>query len=399
MSTTQVSRQSWLARIKQSIGGAVVGFGLLVAMVMLLFWNEGRAVKTARGLDQGAGAVAAVSPQQVDPAMEGRLVHLSGETMAPAAIRDPDTGVTLAGLRLRRSVEMYQWVESTQTRQDVNLGGSQTTVTEYSYAPQWSAQPVDSSRFQSPSDHANPAMALRDASFNAEGVSLGSWSIDAPVLDQLVSSQAVVPSTHDLSALQTVLGNLPGVHVVDDALVIAQNPAAPAVGDYRIRYQLVPVQALSVVGRQTGHGLRPWQSEAGTSVLLVQTGLVPADAMFQSAHSSNNVMTWIWRAVGTFLVITAISWILGPLSIAASVLPLLGRALAMGTGLIAAGLGLALSALVIATAWFFYRPLLSLAIIAVAAALVAGVVVLLRRRQQQLSATAGQMPSVASSAG
>ena len=35
----------------------LVGLVLIVAMVVLLFWNEGRAVTTARSLAEGAGAV------------------------------------------------------------------------------------------------------------------------------------------------------------------------------------------------------------------------------------------------------------------------------------------------------------------------------------------------------
>lgn len=385
MSTTQVDRQSWLGRIKKSIGGVIVGLVLMAAMVVLLFWNEGRAVKTARGLDQGAGAVVTVSAQQVDPALEGRLVHLAGDTVAPLVIRDPQTGVSVHGLRLQRTVEMYQWVESSQSRQDVSIGGSQSTVTDYSYAPQWSSQPVDSARFQTPDGHGNPAMGLRDTYFSAEGVHLGNWSLDAPVLEQLTASQVVPPSGYDLSILQQTLGRVSGLHEVDNALVTALDPASPVIGDYRIRYQVLPVQPLSLVGRQTGHGLRPWRTDAGTDVLLAQTGHVPVEQLFQTAHSSNSVMTWILRVVGTLLVITAISWILGPLSVVGSVLPILGRVLAMGTGLIATGLGLALSALVIAVAWFFYRPWLSLAIVAVAIALVAGVVMLVRRRQRGLA--------------
>lgn len=381
MSTTTVESASWFARMKQSVGGVVFGFGLMLAMLVLLFTNEGRAVKTARGLEQGIGAVVPASAQKVDPDMEGKLVYLAGQTTAPAPVVDPQTGVQAPALRLARKVEMYQWVESSTSKKEVALGGTETTTTQYDYAPQWQGQQQDSSRFKQAEGHVNPVMALGNGTYTADGVQLGNWSIDAPVLAQLPTSQALAAPQVDVPTLQAMLRTTLPVNVVDGVVVVSANPQQPSVGDYRITYELAPVQAISVVGRQADNSLRPWKSSTGTELLLVNPGEVPAQQMFDQAISANTMMTWIWRMVGTVLMIVAFSSILGPLSVAGSVLPLLGRVLAMGTGLIAFGLGLGVSVLTMGVAWFVYRPLLSLAIIAVGVAAVAGVVMLIRRRK------------------
>lgn len=395
MSTTTVESASWFARMKRSVGGVVFGSGLMLAMLVLLFTNEGRAVRTARGLDQGSGALVQASPQQVDPAMEGKLVYLAGDTTAPVALVDARTGVQAPALRMARKVEMFQWVESSSSKKEVAVGGTETTTTQYDYTLQWHGQPQDSSRFRQPEGHVNPAMALANESFTADGAQLGSWAIDAPVLDQLPTSQALAAPQPDLYTLQSTLGRALPVTVVDGALLVSANPQQPSVGDYRISYQLAPVQPISVIGRQTGHGIRPWQTDSGTGLMLVSAGLVPAGQMFDQAVSANSTMTWIWRALGTVLMIVAFSSILGPLSVAASVFPLLGRVLAMGTGLIATGLGLGLSVLTMGLAWVVYRPLLSLAIIAVGVAAVVGVVMLVRRRK----AANGSLPSAVAQGG
>lgn len=283
-------------------------------------------------------------------------------------------------LRLARKVEMYQWVESSTSKKEVALGGTETTTTQYDYAPQWQGQQQDSSRFKQAEGHVNPVMALGNGTYTADGVQLGNWSIDAPVLAQLPTSQALAAPQVDVPTLQAMLRTTLPVNVVD-GVVVSANPQQPSVGDYRITYELAPVQAISVVGRQAGNSLRPWKSSTGTELLLVNPGEVPAQQMFDQAISANTMMTWIWRMVGTVLMIVAFSSILGPLSVAGSVLPLLGRVLAMGTGLIAFGLGLGVSVLTMGVAWFVYRPLLSLAIIAVGVAAVAGVVMLIRRRK------------------
>ncbi|MBN9332627.1 MAG: hypothetical protein J0I64_04070, partial [Devosia sp.] len=69
---------SWFDRVKQSFGGLVFGLVLVVAMVGLLFWNEGRAVQTERSLAEGAGLVVSVTASPLDPANESRLIHVTG---------------------------------------------------------------------------------------------------------------------------------------------------------------------------------------------------------------------------------------------------------------------------------------------------------------------------------
>jgi hypothetical protein len=51
---TEVTSQSIFGRIGNSIVGMLFGFVLLVGSIILLFWNEGRAVATAKSLREGA---------------------------------------------------------------------------------------------------------------------------------------------------------------------------------------------------------------------------------------------------------------------------------------------------------------------------------------------------------
>ena len=77
-SFTEITHQSWGGRIVRSIKGIFVGFILIAISVGLLFWNEGRAVKTAKSLDEGSKSVVSISSNKIDPANEAKLVHLIG---------------------------------------------------------------------------------------------------------------------------------------------------------------------------------------------------------------------------------------------------------------------------------------------------------------------------------
>ena len=70
-----VSEQSWGQRLGGSIKGIFSGILIGAAGVVLLFWGEGRAVKRAQLLDQGASTVVSVDAAAPSPAHEGDLVH------------------------------------------------------------------------------------------------------------------------------------------------------------------------------------------------------------------------------------------------------------------------------------------------------------------------------------
>ena len=90
-------------------------------------------------------------------------------------------------------------------------------------------------------------------------------------------------------------------------------------------------------------------------------------------------MTWILRGVGFILMAMGIGMMLKPLSVLASVLPILGDIIGAGTGLIAFLLAGAMSFTTIAIAWIFYRPLLGAALLLVAGGAVYGVMHLIKK--------------------
>ena len=158
---------------------------------VFLFWNEGRAVQTQRSLTEGAGLVVSADPARVDPANDGKLVHVSGDLKPGAPLADPDFMVSATALRLVRTVEMYQWKEESEAETRKNFGGSEETVTTYEYHRVWSESRNDSSRFKRPEGHVNPQMAYRATSYASRDATMGAFRPGANVIDKLPANDAV----------------------------------------------------------------------------------------------------------------------------------------------------------------------------------------------------------------
>lgn len=365
----EVTSVSWFGRLKQSAGGIVFGLLLLVAMVIGLFWNEGRAVTTARSLEEGAGLVQSVPADRIDPALEGRLVHVAGPVSATTEAKDDMFGIVAAGIRLERGVEMYQWVERQKSETKTKLGGGEETVTTYSYEKQWSASAIDSGRFKQPEGHANPGMNYSSESFQIPQASLGAFRLEAPVLDRIGGAEKLSLDQGMIDAVKASYTGPRGLHVTSGGAYMGFDPSTPRIGDYRLDWQVVPLGPVSVIGRQTADGFAAYQTVAGNRLLMVESGVVPAEQMFADAMTGNAILTWALRIGGLLLLMFAFSMIMGPVGVLADVIPFLGSLVRLGTGAIAFVLAVLVGGVTIALAWFWYRPLLAIGIVVAAVAI------------------------------
>jgi hypothetical protein len=86
---TEVTNESWLGRIGGAFTGIVIGLVLFIAAFPVLFWNEGRAVKRYKTLNEGAGSVISLPEARVLSEYDGKLVHVSGNAVTDDIVTDP----------------------------------------------------------------------------------------------------------------------------------------------------------------------------------------------------------------------------------------------------------------------------------------------------------------------
>ena len=361
---TEVTSESWFGRIGGALKGIVFGVLLIAIAFFVLFKNEGRAVKRYKTLKEGAGKVVSVGSEAVDPSNEGKLVHLTGRATTDEVLKDSAFGVSANAMRLKRDVEMFQWKETQKKKTKKKLGGGTETVTDYSYQKVWFGNSISSSDFKLAGEHTNPSsMPYAAKEVVAANATVGGFSLTKSLVQKMSGFEVLVPESVPVS-----LGDKATLH--GDSLYIGKDPAAPQVGDVRIRFNLVKPGDVSIVATQIGDTFEAFRSKKGGTILMLRTGAHSAEAMFQQAQDSNKMWTWILRAVGFVLMFFGFSLVFKPLSVVADVVPFIGSIVAAGTGLIAFVLAAVLSIITIAVAWVVYRPVLGIALLIVAAALV-----------------------------
>lgn len=384
---TEVTTQSWGSRIGGSFKGILIGLLMVVAALVLLFWNEGRAVQTAKSLKEGAGAVVSVPAKPVDPGNNGKLVHVTGLATTQETLRDPEFLVEAKGLRLRRVVLMYQWQERSRSETKKKLGGGTETVTTYTYSKVWSPRPIDSASFKKPQGHANPgSMPFHSQDQAASKVTVGDYYLSPGLVNQV---EAFKPLRLERNNYQIPAALGRRAKFYGGGLYIGYSPASPRVGDLRVSFEVVEPTTVSIVARQQGNGFTGYQTEAGDELLMLKVGQHTAASMFKAALSSNRTLTWIMRLVGLVLMFIGFSTILRPLSVMLDVLPLLGNIAGVGTSIVAGLLALGLSLITIGIAWVVYRPLLGVIILVVGV----GSLVLLKITRSKKAAPARETPA------
>ena len=363
-SFTEKTTQGWLSRIKSALVGIIVGPLLVLVAIGLLWWNEGRAIRTATALEEGKGQVITVSADSVNQSNNGKLVYLSGDATTEEILKDEQIGVEQKALMLRRHSEMYQWVEKKESSSSKNMGGSETTETKYTYVKEWADKHIDSNDFRKPQEHTNPEeFNYPSESWVSEEATIGNFQLGEELIQKLGANKKIaidIPESEDSEESEAIGA------VVGDYYYIGENSEEPAVGDIRISYFISPVGEVSVVAAQSDSALIPYVSRNGTSIALIQSGKHSSDSLFTTAQQENTIITWLIRLGGAFLTIIGLMMFMQILPVIGDVVPFIGSVIGFGTGLVSLVFGLAISSTTIALAWIAYRPVIACSIIVVA---------------------------------
>ena len=375
----------------QRLGGSFKGIGsgilLLIIGTVLLWWNEGRAVKTAKMLNR-AEKVAVEMPDinSVDPQFDGQLVHATGMTKTNDVLIDNLFGVSETAVKLNRKVEYYQVQETSTSKTKDKVGGGQETVTTYDYKNTWSPTRINSSEFKD-EKYRGSNFVLSDVEsqkWTAENVSFGAYRLPSELISsitgekpvELALGEDVVKSLNKVAATvkkdttvllaQAVLSNYKYVHVSGNVVYIGEDSMNPKIGDVRITFTKVLPGEVSVLAKVSGDTFQKHTDKNGKSLETLSMGVKSMDEMFSSERASNKMWTWLLRLLGFMLIFGGLKGIFDILVTILKVIPFLANLVNLAMKVVLGVVAFAWTVIVIALAWLYYRPVLGIILLAVA---------------------------------
>ncbi len=410
-------------RVGNSLKGILLGFILIIGATCLLWWNEGRAVKTDKMLNDAQEAcVDMPNPDKKNAEFEGELVCATAMATTDEVLTDKDFGISENAIGLTRDVEYFQWVEHAEEKSEDKLGGKEVTTTTYTYTKEWVSSPINSSDFKDPAyqDKNFTWTQVEEQDLWAENVKFGAYVLNESLIQSIRSNEALelklseqklqainksvgeayairkgIPATNSnttqpapvaatdstllADSMKTVIPDsisqenkvdLEYIHQIGNVLYYGRSTNAPEVGDVRITFEKIVPAKVTVIAQVDGNTFKAFKTSNGKRYQTLVMGKKTSDEIFDAEHEANNMWTWILRIIGILLMISGFKSLFGFIETILKVVPFLSSIFAFGAGIISTIFGVVWSLIVIAVAWIFYRPILGIIILLIAGFLV-----------------------------
>lgn len=196
---TKVRYERRRERVGNSLQGLFFGPVVIFLGCLLLWNNEGWAIKTHRSLNEALEAYVSITSadEAFNEQHRGRLVHLTHQLSVDEAVTDPVFGLTRNDvISLNRDVEIYQWVES--IKKEKKKQGRDTIVREIAnYKKKWVKNPIDSQHFRRHTGrHENccGALPVESESFRASHVNMGGYVLSNDITRKLTKTTGISAS-------------------------------------------------------------------------------------------------------------------------------------------------------------------------------------------------------------
>ena len=402
-----------------------IGSGILLFCIgtALLWWNEGRAVKTEKMLDEvGGNYVEMENPNKKDASLDGVIICGTALATTEDSLSDKQFGVGAKAIALHRRVEYYQWVEESNETSEDKLGGKEVTTTTYTYSKKWVSRPVESSDFKDPAyQNKNTILTtVEEDDQYAENVSFGAYKLNESLIHRISSREGLdlainedlmkeldksaqtayerfygvkksAKQTVEQPAETTVLSDsakavadslkavndsiiknavnkkdLEYVHQAGNVLYFGRVPGSPEVGDVRVTFEKVVPAKVTIMAVVDGDSFKPYKAKNGKRFQTLVMGKKSGDELIDAEKEANNMWLWLLRGLGVLLVIGGLKGIFGFLETLLKVVPFIANIFGWGVGVVCTILGLVWSLIIIAIAWLFYRPILGITLLVIA---------------------------------
>ena len=325
----------------KNFGSLVIGIILFLGSFCLLWWNEGNSAKKINIANYVNKNAIEVSSDSVQRDNDDKLIATNGlaqtsSTLSDEFVNSPNT------LILERTVKMYQWIEENEEGKTV-------------YKKDWSDIEQNSDDFEDKS-HRNPKFTLVSKDYSAPSATLGKYDLSE---NQIV----LIDPKKEFSNLT----EKEGYKIINNQYYKGKNIDTPEIGDMLISYNYAPSgSAISIIGEQKSDNTIVSMIHKKLGAIYIQyDGKMTKAEMLEKYRNDNKFLTVFLRVLGWFLMFIGLKLFFEPLMSILNFIPVLGQLADTATTFIFALITLILSLFTISIAWFAYRPLLSLLLIAI----------------------------------
>ena len=377
------SHHSYGSRVGNSFKWIFWWIILVIASIVLLVWNEKNFLEQKKALEEWAAVVQEAVVNQIDPSLEWKEIHVSWETASDAeALTDSEFWVTTNDLKLKRTVEMYQWYEESEEHCTDNYWGSEDCTTTYDYYKKWSDSAINSSSFYSAAGHENPSTwEFQSNEQEKYPITLWAYTLTHTFTSQLTNYNTINLSEQNIQTPSNYAwDNSSKFHISSNYIYVWRDPISPAVWDLRISFSSVKPGTVSIVWKQSWSELMSYTVSNWRGIALLQQWTVSAEDMFIAAQKENRMMTWFLRLFWLILMFAGFSAMFKFIETIAKVLPFLANIVGAWTSIIALGLTLIVGFVTIGLAWLAVRPIIGISCLVVA---VAGILLLRRWKKDK----------------
>lgn len=289
--------------MKSSTGniGSVLAIMLFMAGVALFGWNEYRTARLAT-LIKKAGKECVELDQATGEDLEGKLVHAVGKTRCTEPLKDPDLGVEVDAMVLKRSVSYFQLAEYHDNLTD-----------DITYYEDWCDTPLSSKDYIAKHRDRNfTYVRLESRKDTCRSVMLGQYGLQKDLVGWMRGYSPELEISLPQAALEQLAAkaqaaaperNRPKVRVLGNRVYIGENPNKPQVGDVLIEYEAIPHETVSVLAKIENGNFVKYGAEKEYFIYQIVPGSLDAESMLSQEKKDNRQLGWVLRGIALILLV------------------------------------------------------------------------------------------------
>jgi Transmembrane protein 43 len=334
---TDVEVVGWGEKFSSSLLGVILGLILFIGSFFLLYWNEGRL--NLSEIAKHATEISATLPNQQ---AVGKFISTTGTITSNQSLGDNQFLLSGQYGIIDRTVEMFSWKESSETRTEKHLNGSETRTTTYNYTKEWTDSPENSKNFKHSAGHENPQKAVLDQLYTVSSAKVGVYNINMADFKQVVQRKTSCDSNVTTFSYPTGRGIYlsdssrlqlsPQLIKSNDNIKLQNNylfkgngiPENPNIGDLRICYNTIPTNStVTVFGKlEASNQITPYNAPKNTKFYqLFASNRSDAITLLNSEYT---VWIWVLRVLGFMAMFIGILLSLKPLNALIDLIPFVG---------------------------------------------------------------------------